>query len=192
MQLTSLVYSVLAAEAAGEKSIPDQLGINGIGLLFQAVAFGLLLFVLARFAYRPFLKVIDERRARAQEIVERSEQMKRELNETQSRSKAELEKARAEAQAILTEARETRDRIVGDARRAAEEAATEVTKKAQEQITAEREKAFADLRRETAELAIYAATRVVGHELQTSEETRRRLVNDALVSVEKNGAVRNN
>jgi F-type H+-transporting ATPase subunit b len=192
MQLSGVVFSVLAAEATGEKSIPDQLGINLGALAFQAVAFGLLLLILWRFAYTPFLKIVDERRARAQEIVERSEQVKRELNETQSRNRAELEKTRAESQAILEEARSIKDRIVTEAETRARESAEAITRRAQEEIAQEREAAFAQLRRETADLAIQAATSVIQHELQTNKDTQRKLVEDALTAARTNPNGRNN
>jgi F-type H+-transporting ATPase subunit b len=192
MQLSGVVFSVLAAEATGEKSIPDQLGINLVGLLFQAGSFALLLFILWRFAYMPFLKVIDERRSRAQEIVERSEQVKRELNETQSRNRTELEKTRAESQAILEEARSIKDRIVTEAETRAREQAEAIMRKAQEDIRQERETAFAQLRHETADLAIQAATSVIQHELQTNKETQRKLVEDALTAAKTNPNGRNN
>ena len=177
MQLTSLVNSVVVA---AEETIPDKLGLNLYNLIFQAIGFAILLFVLYRFAYAPLLKVLDERRARAQEIVEKSDQIKRDLSETQARNQAELDKARTEAQAIIAEARATRDRIVGEARDQATAAAAQETARAREEFMRERETAIGDLRRQTADLAIAAATRVVGRELSTNKELQTELINDVL------------
>ncbi len=192
MQLKAIVLNVLAAEAeGGSKSIPDQLGISLGNLLFQALGFAILMFILYRFAYGPLLRVLDERRARAQEIVEKSDQIRRDLSETQARSAAELDKARNEAQAIITEARATKDRIVGEAREAAAAAAAAENEKARVQMQAERTTVIAQLRRETADLAIAAATRVVGRELSTNRDLQLQLINEVLATTGSNGTAVN-
>lgn len=177
---------VLAAEAGG--SIPDQLGISLYNLIFQALGFAILLFVLWRFAYKPLLRILDERRARAQEIVEKSDQIKKDLSETEARTRAELEKARTEAQAIIAEARQTRDRIVNDAREAAAAAAAAENDRARAELASERDQAIAQLRRETADLAIAVATRVIGRELSTNKELQVQLINDVLAQANSNQA----
>ncbi|MDB5080744.1 MAG: atpF [Chloroflexi bacterium] len=196
MQLGLLVNSqlmyILAAETApagqASPSIPDQLGISLYNLVFQAFGFAILLFILWRFAYGPLLRILDERRARAQEIVEKSDQIKRDLSETEARTRGELDKARTEAQAIIAEARQTRDRIVNEARDAAATAAAAETERARTEIVAERELAIAQLRRETADLAIAAATRVIGRELSTNKELQLQLINDVLAQANSNQA----
>lgn len=190
MQLGFLVNSlyVLAQETTTSKSIPDQLGISLYNLIFQAIGFAILLAVLARFAYKPLLRILDERRDRAQEIVEKSDQIKKDLSETEARTRAELDKARTEAQAIIAEARQTRDRIVGEARDAAAAAAAAENERARAELAQERDQAIAQLRRETADLAIAAATRVIGRELSTNKDLQVQLINDVLTQANSNQA----
>lgn len=184
MQLTSLIFNILAADPApaGEQSIPDKLGLSLTGLGLQALGFGILMFVLFYFAYRPLLKVLDERRFRAQEIVDKSDQIRRDLSDTEARNRAEFERARTEAQAIIVEAQATKDRIVAEAREAAQTAAQAETEKARAEIRAERAAAVAQLRRETADLAINAATRIVGHELQGNKTLQMQIINEVLAN----------
>lgn len=193
MQLADVVNPIIVLLAdpapSGGKSIPDQLGVNLGGLLFQAAGFGILLFVLWRFAYGPLLRIIDERRERAQEIVDKSDQIKRDLSDTQARNKAEMDKARTEAQAIINEARTTKDRIVNEAVEKARAEASAEIQKARTEITAEREQAIAQLRHETADLAIIAATRVIGRELTVNKDLQSQLINDVLANASTgNGA----
>ncbi|OJV94737.1 MAG: ATP synthase F0 subunit B [Chloroflexi bacterium 54-19] len=168
--------------------MPAQLGISLGNLIFQALGFAILMFVLWRFAYKPLLRILDERRDRAQEIVEKSDQIKKDLSETEARTRGELEKARTEAQAIIAEARATRDRIVGDARDAAAAAAAAENERARAELAREREQAVAQLRRETADLAIAAATRVIGRELSTNKDLQVQLINDVLSQANSNQA----
>jgi F-type H+-transporting ATPase subunit b len=189
MQLGFLVNSILAQAATeSSSSIPDQLGISVYNLIFQALGFAILMFILWRFAYKPLLRILDERRDRAQEIVEKSDQIKKDLLETEARTRAELDKARTEAQAIIAEARQTRDRIVGDARGAAAAAAAAEYEKARAELAQERGPASAQLRRETADLAIAAATRVIGRELTTNKDLQVQLINDVLTQANSNQA----
>jgi F-type H+-transporting ATPase subunit b len=189
MQLGFLVNSILAqAETESSTNVADQLGVSLYNLIFQAIGFAVLLFVLSRFAYRPLLRILDERRDRAQEIVEKSDQIKKDLSETEARTRGELEKARAEAQAIIAEARATRDRIVGEARDAAATAAAAENERARAELARERETAVAQLRRETADLAIAAATRVIGRELSTNKDLQVQLINDVLSQANSNQA----
>ena len=189
MQLGFLVNSILAqATTESSSSIPDQLGISLYNLIFQALGFAILMFILWRFAYKPLLRILDERRDRAQEIVEKSDQIKKDLSETEARTRAELDKARTEAQAIIAEARQTRDRIVGDARAAAAAAAAAENEKARVELAQERDQAIAQLRRETADLAIAAATRVIGRELSTNKDLQVQLINDVLAQANSNQA----
>lgn len=189
MQLGFLVNSILAQAATESSSnVADQLGVSLYNLIFQAIGFAVLLFVLARFAYRPLLRILDERRDRAQEIVEKSDQIKKDLSETEARTRGELEKARTEAQGIIAEARATRDRIVGEARDAAAAAAAAENERARAELAREREQAVAQLRRETADLAIAAATRVIGRELSTNKDLQVQLINDVLSQANSNQA----
>lgn len=192
MQITALVNLLTLAAAEGEagsKSIADQLGINIYNLIFQAIGFAVLMFILYRFAYAPLLRVLDERRSRAQEIVDKSDQIRKDLSETQARSQAELNTARQQAQAIIAEAQATKDRIVGEAKDAAAKAAATETERARAEIGAEREAAIGQLRRETVDLAIAAATKVVGRELTTNKELQLQLINDTLANASSgNGA----
>jgi F-type H+-transporting ATPase subunit b len=189
MQLGFLVNSILAqAETESSTNVADQLGVSLYNLIFQAIGFAVLLFVLWWFAYKPFLRILDERRGRAQEIVEKSDQIKKDLSETEARTRGELEKARAEAQAIIAEARATRDRIVGEARDAAATAAAAENERARAELARERETAVAQLRRETADLAIAAATRVIGRELSTNKDLQVQLINDVLSQANSNQA----
>lgn len=187
MQLGFLVNSILAQDTTSS-SIPDQLGISLYNLIFQAIGFAILMFVLWYFAYKPLLRILDERRDRAQEIVEKSDQIKKDLSETEARTRAELEKARTEAQGIIAEARATRDRIVGEARDAAAAAAAAENERARAELAREREQAVAQLRRETADLAIAAATRVIGRELSTNKDLQVQLINDVLSQANSNQA----
>lgn len=111
------------------------LGIDGFSVLLYLVNFGILLVLLQRFAYKPLMKMIDERQKRIKEDVEKAahlrEQLKKERAAEVDERKARLEEldervqetktlAREETKQILQNAEEQRDAILSNANQTAE------------------------------------------------------------------------
>lgn len=107
-----------------------KLGIDGWGLLLYLVNFGVLLLLMQRFVYKPLVKMLDERRDRIKDDVERAssmrEQLKKEraaevderkarLSELDERIKEAKGVARDEAKKLLTDAESQRDAILSHA-----------------------------------------------------------------------------
>jgi len=178
MQLSyNIVAAVLAAE--GEEGL-GQLGVNPGNLIAQLIIFLLMLFLLWRFAYRPLLKTLDERRDRAAEIIESSDRIKREVVETEARQRQVLEEARREAQNIIAQAQAVADKKRQEAEGEAKIAAEAIITRARAEIGAERDQAIAQLRHEFGDLAILAAGKVLQQELSERKELHTKLINDVL------------
>lgn len=113
-----------------------KLGIDGWGLLLYLVNFGILFLLLKRFVYKPLLKVLDDRRNRIKDDVERAtfmrEELKKEREEEAGARTARLEElderikeakkvARDEAKRLLMDAEAQRDAVLTQAAKAADE-----------------------------------------------------------------------
>ncbi len=182
MQLLALkLYEVAAAEGSSDSGI-GALGVNLWNFIFQLVSFLILLWLLSRFVYKPIMKMLDERRERAAEIVETSDRVKREMAETEVRQKQILEEARVQAQKIIGQAQDVADKKRQDAEGEAQKAAEAILVKARAEISAERDQAIAQLRREFSDLAILAASKVVQQELSERRDLHGKLINDVLSS----------
>ncbi len=96
-------------------------GINGKLLIAQAVNFGALLFVMWYFLYTPVLHMIDERRRKIAEGVEKAEAADRRLAEADTEGKSVVASAGKEAEVL-----------VASARTRAEEQANDIVKRSQE------------------------------------------------------------
>jgi F-type H+-transporting ATPase subunit b len=178
MDFNRITYAVLAAETK-EAGIAA-LGINLWNFLFQLGSFLLFMWLMWRFVYRPLMRVLDERRERAAEIIESSDRIKREVAETEARQKQVLEDARRQAQEIIAQAQGVADKKRLDAEGEAKTAAENILSKARAEIGAERDQAIAQLRREFGELAILAAGKVIGEELKGRKELHGKIINDVL------------
>lgn len=183
MELSGLAYSLMPNNTffqAAEPTGIGQLGISGFNLLFQGIAFLILMYLLYRFAYKRLLATIDKRRELASEIVEANQKAKEDLSQTEERTRATLDEARRQAQEILAQAKAIQDRTVNESAEKARQTADQIIEQARQQINLERDQAIGQLRREFADLAVLAATRVVRQELQSSPELRNKLISETL------------
>ena len=84
----------------------EQLGINPIFLLSQIVNFAVLAFLLHRFAYKPILKMLDQRRERIEKGLEDARLAEEARANAEQERQQILDGARAEAQRVVAEANE--------------------------------------------------------------------------------------
>jgi F-type H+-transporting ATPase subunit b len=144
------------------------LTLNGT-LIAQLLIFLVMLGVLYRFAWGPLLKILNERRERIQQGVEATERAKRELEEAERERQAKLEEARREAQAILDRIAKQGEDLRKELETKAREQADALIARARAEIGQEREKAVLDLRSQVADLAVMAASRIIGESLDAKK-----------------------
>ena len=154
------------------------LGINLPSLLAQIINFSLLLVILYLLAYKPALRLLDERRRRIQEGLNASEEAKQRLADTEKEVEAEIGRARKEGQELIGQAQQISARIQDEARQNAREEADQLLVRARNEIQMERDSAISGLRREFADLTITAAERVIGRSLD--RQSHQQLIEDTL------------
>jgi len=180
-----LGLAVLAAAMPGVASATEEaegiaaLGLNLPGLVAQLVNFTILLVVLRLFLWKPILKVLDERKRRIEEGLQRSEQAATQAAASEEEAKRVIDEARAEAREATARAQETAARLRTELEDAARREADQIVTRAREEIALEREQAVQQLRSEFADLTIRAAERVVGQSLD--RESHQRLIDETLV-----------
>jgi F-type H+-transporting ATPase subunit b len=156
-------------------------GVDVFKLAAQIVNFLVILYLLNRFAFKPLIRLIDERQARIAKGLEDAESAARDRELARAEREAALDEARKEAAVMIARAtkiaEDSRAEIVAQAKSEAEK----VTERAREEIQAEKEKAMAELRAGVADLALEAAAKLVRAEM--SGPTQRRLVEDFLAEV---------
>lgn len=137
------------------------LGIDWKLLLAQVVNFGILLFVLKRYAYQPMLKMMDDRTSRIERGLSDAEAATVKLREMEEKEKAVLSAARAEAKRLLAETDEA-----GKKRDAMKIAETEARVKklladAEVKIAFDQEKMLAQAKTELAETVVMAVEKIL-------------------------------
>jgi F-type H+-transporting ATPase subunit b len=161
----------------------EGLGVSVPGLVAQLVNFILLLVILRAVAYKPIIRMLDERSARIRESMERAEEIKRQASQTEEEFARRLTEARREGQEIIAQAEKIASRIRDEEVDKTRAQVEEMRIKALEDIGRERERAVGELRRQVADLAVLAAGRAIGRSLD--ETSHYRLVEEALAEAQK-------
>ncbi|MBQ7884408.1 MAG: F0F1 ATP synthase subunit B [Phascolarctobacterium sp.] len=141
-------------------------------LIAQILNFLFLVFVLAKFAYKPLLNIMEERKNKIASDLEAADAAKAEAEAVKAEYAAKLADARQEAQAIIENARKTaqaaHDKIMAETK--AEQ--DQVVAAAKESIALEKQKALADVRAQVINLSMVAASKIVEQKLGSEEDKK--------------------
>src|SRR5213079_1369256 len=152
--------------------VADTFGWNPWLFLSQVISFALVALVLKRFAYKPILAVLEERRQRIAEGLLNAEKIKQQLAEAEQRHAEILAKANAQAQKMIDEARESAGHVAERREQEAIAAAEQIIAKAREASAIEHERTMAELKRELGRLVVDTTAKVTGKVL-TGDDQRR-------------------
>ena len=155
-----------------------------IGLIvWQTVAFLLLLFLLAKFAWKPVMQGISERERSIESALDAAEKAKQEMARLTGENEQLLKEARAERDLILKEAKMLKDQIVAEAKTQAQTEGAKMIEKAKQEIDNQKAAALAEVKGQVATLSIEIAEKVLRHQLE-DQNKQNALVNDLLKEVE--------
>ena len=157
-----------------------------IGLIFwTTITFVILLFLLAKFAWKPILSAIKTREKGIENALASAENALNDMRELQSNNEKILAEARAERENLLKDARETKEAMLAEAKAKATADAERILTSAREQITNEKNAAIAELKNQVASLSIEIAEKILRSEL-TSDEKQKALVSNLMKDVTLN------
>lgn len=154
------------------------LGIDWPILVSQAIAFLILFGALIFVAYKPVLRMLDERSNRIKESLEQAEAIKEQSARAEEEVKKQLQLASQQGQEIIARATQTSDEIRAKAQELAKKDAEVLIERARQAIKAERDQAIDQLKREFTDLTIMAASKVIGETLD--KESHKELIDKVL------------
>lgn len=142
----------------------------GIGLLFwMTLTFVILLFLLAKYAWKPIVNAVNERETSIVDALNQAKLAKKEMEELKADNERIIREAKIERDAILKEAREIKDRIVGEAKDAAKSEGDKLIEAAKQTINAEKNAAMADIKNQIGTLSVNIAESILKQKLDNSE-----------------------
>jgi len=158
----------------------------GLGLIFwMTIAFALVLWVLAKFAWKPIMKALSDRENSIDDALHAADQAREEMKQLKSKHGELLAQAKDERDDILKNAREIREKIIEESKLKAQEEANRIIETAKESIHFEKMAAITELKNQIAHLSIDIAEKLLKKELVTDEvqaDLVKKLVDDIEVN----------
>ncbi len=154
----------------------------GIGLIFwMSLSFGVVLWVLGRFAWKPIMKALHEREQTIDTALHAAEKARQEMKELKFSNEMLLKEAKEERDALMRDARKLRESMLEEAKTKAREEADRIIENARASIEYEKMAAMTDLKNQLAQLSIEIAEKLLREELSgghKQEDYLKKLLND--------------
>jgi F-type H+-transporting ATPase subunit b len=166
--------TLFAAGGFGEvlHDTAETFGWNPWLFLSQVISFVIVALLLRRFAYKPILAVLQERRQRIEEGLINADKIKKELAEAEKRYQEIVAKANGDAQRLIDEARTSSAHLAERKQQEAIAAAEQILAKAREAGAIEHERTMETLKRELGRLVVETTAKVTGKVLTPDDQRR--------------------
>ena len=142
----------------------------GIGLLFwMTLTFLILLFFLAKFAWKPIMAAINEREVTILDSLNQAKLAKQEVLNLKAENEIIIREAKVERDNILKEARQIKDRIVGEAKDLAKTEGDKMIEQARQSIQMEKAAAMSDIKNQISTLSVNIAESILKQKLDSND-----------------------
>ena len=154
------------------------LGINMPTLLAQLINVAILFGLLYLVAYRPIMRMLDERSRKVKESMEQTEFIKQQAERAEEETAKRIEAAGKEGEEVIARAMRTGDEVKREAQQQSKQEAETLIARARAEIQHERDEAIGDLRKEFADLTVLAAGKVIDRTLD--KKAHRQIIDKVL------------
>ena len=177
-------FASLTVLAQLETPTPSLLEPNVGLVVWTAVVFGLVLLLLWKYAWGPITDALEEREERIDASMTKAERALEEAKRIQAENEKHRREGEQKAREVLREAREEAEALREEEKAKTRREIQQMQERAQEEIEREKENALNELRAEVADLAIQAAGKIIGENL--NEQRQHRLVDDFIDDLPRN------
>lgn len=154
-------------------------------VIWMLVTFLIVLFLMAKFAWKPILKMIKDREHSIEEALASAEKAKSEMTALTAKNEQILAEGRQERDRLMKEAREIKESIIAEAKAKAQSEAEKIMANARETIKNEKMAAITELKNQVAQLSIDIAENILKQEL-AGEDKQKALINTLLQDIKMN------
>jgi F-type H+-transporting ATPase subunit b len=157
-------------------------------MVWTLLIFLVLLFILAKFAFKPLTAAVEAREQALREAIAAAQRDREEAAALLAQQRSQLDASRGEAQQLIAQARAGAEKMRAELLEQTQAQQQELLERARRDIEGEKVRAIADLRREAVDLALAGAGKVLERNLD--DATNRQIVEQFLASVSQNGTQR--
>ena len=154
------------------QQIAATFGVDWSHLIAQIISFSIVCVLLHRFAYKPVLKMLEQRRQQIAQGLADTKQIAAELARTESQRQEIMLQANANATRLIEEARTAARQVHQEETQKAIAAAEKIIARSHEAATQEYARMLIELKREVGMLVVQATTTVVGKTLTADDQRR--------------------
>ena len=178
-----LVVALASPALASQAEAPKAGLLSPVGglMFWTLLVFGVLFFVLSKFAFKPILAAVEGREQELREAMEQAKADRDAAAALMAEQRKHLDAARADAQKIIADGRVTAEKMRADLLEQTRTQQGEMLQRAKRDIETEKVAAIADLRREAVDLAIAGASKVIEKNLDDAQN--RTLVENYLAQI---------
>lgn len=154
------------------------------GTLFWTWAvFGLVVFVISKFAWGPLIAALEAREKKIEEGLSKAERAEAEAKRAAAETEARLKEAYTKADRIVEETRARGEKLAKELEGEARAAADKVLQRAREEIALAKQQAVEEMRVQAVDLALEAASSVLGRSV--NQDDNRRLASAAIEQMKR-------
>ena len=150
--------------------------------IWTIITFLVLLGLLAKFAWGPLLKALEERQETIRRSLADADQAKQDLERLQKESAQIIAEARSEAQSIVVRSRDEAETVRASLKQKAQEEGQALIRSAQRQIELETARAVQQVRHEVVDLSLAVASKLIKKNL--TQEDNDALIQDSLRQID--------
>ena len=169
-------FIVLAADGGVVGDITKTFGVSWQLFISQLIAFIIVALVLKKFACKPVLDMLEQRKERIAQAETNAEKIQTELAATEAERDKVLAKANQKAQEMIADAKEAAQQVGEVEGQKAVKQAEGIIRKAREATDADRDQMMSELRAEIGRLVVETTAKVSGKVL--TDEDQQRLIDE--------------
>ena len=143
----------------------------GIGLLFWTLlAFGMVFFVLKKYAWKIIIDSLNEREKGIADSLDAAKKVKAEMTQLKSENEALMAQAREERSQLLKEAKEAKDKMINEAKEQAKAEAAKIMSDANAAIQSQKMAALTEIKNQIGNMVIEVSEKVIRKQLDNKAE----------------------
>ena len=184
LKVLTIIFLVNFSYAAESADDSNPLLVLDPGLfVWTILSFLLLIFLLSKFAWKPLLKMLNEREEKIRTAIEKAENAEKKLETLNEQGEKILSDARSESQKLLLSPKETAQNLKEEIEREAKQKATSITDQARVQIQAEKNQVLSEIKNELSSFSIMIAEKLIKKNINKDDNMK--LINESIEKVNK-------
>ena len=184
LKVLTIIFLVNFSYAAESADDSNPLLVLDPGLfVWTILSFLLLMFLLSKFAWKPLLKMLNEREEKIRTAIEKAENAEKKLETLNEQGEKLLSDARSESQKLLLSTKETAQNLKEEIEREAKQKATSIIDQARLQIQAEKNQVLSEIKNELSSFSIMIAEKLIKKNINKDDNMK--LINESIEKVNK-------